>query len=40
LADAMLQESLTGFGSRARTMPRDYMGVLEQSLERYFGSPV
>src|SRR5712692_10202043 len=33
LANAMLQESLPGFGRRARTMPRDHTGILEQSLE-------
>ena len=33
LADAMLKESFSGFGRRARTMPRDYTGILEQSLE-------
>lgn len=33
LADAMLQESLTGFSGWARTMPRDHAGVLKQSLE-------
>ena len=37
LAGAMLQESLPSFGSRARTMPRDCTGILEQSLEHCFG---
>jgi hypothetical protein len=40
LADAMLQESLPSFGGWARTMPRDHTGVLEQSFEHCFGSPV
>jgi hypothetical protein len=33
LVCAVLQEMLSGFSKRARTMPRDYTGVLEQSLE-------
>jgi hypothetical protein len=33
LADAMLQESLSGFGEWARTMPRYHTWILEQSLE-------
>jgi hypothetical protein len=40
LDDAMLQESLPGFGGSARTMSLDYTGVLEQSLEHGFRSPV
>ena len=35
LVRAMLQELFSGFSKRARTMPRDYTGILEQSLEHY-----